>query len=46
MVAAYASGRITAAEATTAAYFRGRAVSQNKGKGAMLAFQVGVGAWC
>ena len=35
--AAYAAGRITAAESITAAYFRGQAVSQNKRKGAMLA---------
>lgn len=37
MAAAYASGHITAAEAITAAYFRGRAVSKNTQKGAMLA---------
>ncbi|RYP28272.1 hypothetical protein DL767_007292 [Monosporascus sp. MG133] len=37
MAAAYASGHITAAEAITAAYFRGQAVSKNKEKGAMLA---------
>ncbi|KAK3178717.1 Type I Iterative PKS [Lepraria neglecta] len=42
MAAAYASGHITAAEAITAAYFRGQAVSKNKRKGAMLA--VGLGA--
>lgn len=42
MAAAYASGYITAAEAITAAYFRGLAVSKNKRKGAMLA--VGLGA--
>lgn len=42
MAAAYASGHITAAEAITAAYFRGQAVSKNKKNGAMLA--VGVGA--
>ncbi|TGJ78773.1 hypothetical protein E0Z10_g9991 [Xylaria hypoxylon] len=42
MAAAYASGYITAAEAIAAAYFRGRAVSKNKRKGAMLA--VGLGA--
>ncbi|KAK2764515.1 Type I Iterative PKS [Arachnomyces sp. PD_36] len=37
MAAAYAAGRITSAEAITAAYFRGQAVSANKQKGAMLA---------
>jgi acyl transferase domain-containing protein len=37
MAAAYASGRMTAAESITAAYFRGQAVSQNKQKGSMLA---------
>lgn len=37
MAAAYASGRVTAAEAITAAIFRGRAVSKNTQKGAMLA---------
>ena len=42
MAAAYASGHITAAEAITAAYFRGEAVSRNKMNGAMLA--VGLGA--
>ncbi|KAI4282897.1 MAG: hypothetical protein L6R38_002591 [Xanthoria sp. 2 TBL-2021] len=42
MAAAYASGYITAAEAITAAYFRGQAVSKNKMDGAMLA--VGLGA--
>ncbi|KAK0671960.1 putative polyketide synthase [Cercophora samala] len=42
MAAAYASGHITAAEAITAAYFRGLAVSQNKAKGAMLAVGVGM----
>ncbi|KAI4098898.1 MAG: hypothetical protein LQ339_006204 [Xanthoria mediterranea] len=42
MAAAYASGHITAAEAITAAYFRGEAVSKNKMDGAMLA--VGLGA--
>ncbi|KAL8731365.1 MAG: hypothetical protein Q9166_003457 [cf. Caloplaca sp. 2 TL-2023] len=42
MAAAYASGYITAAEAITAAYFRGQAVSKNKRNGAMLA--VGLGA--
>ncbi|KAK4654427.1 Type I Iterative PKS [Podospora pseudocomata] len=44
MAAAYASGYITAAEAITAAYFRGLAVSQNKAKGAMLAVGVGMDA--
>lgn len=42
MGAAYAAGHLTAAEAVAAAYFRGRAVSMNKQKGAMLA--VGLGA--
>ncbi|KAK8064661.1 Prosolanapyrone synthase [Apiospora phragmitis] len=42
MAAAYASGRITAAEAIIAAYFRGQVVSKNQKKGAMLA--VGLGA--
>ncbi|KAK3936556.1 hypothetical protein QBC46DRAFT_461428 [Diplogelasinospora grovesii] len=42
MAATYASGHLTAAEAITAAYFRGQAVSKNKRKGAMLA--VGLGA--
>lgn len=37
MAAAYASGRLTAAEAITAAYYRGHVVSLNKKKGAMLA---------
>lgn len=37
MAAAYAGGYVTKAEAITAAYFRGQAVSQNKQKGAMLA---------
>ncbi|KAK4173766.1 putative polyketide synthase [Triangularia setosa] len=44
MAAAYASGHGTAAEAITAAYFRGLAVSQNKAKGAMLAVGMGVDA--
>ncbi|CEJ86573.1 hypothetical protein VHEMI04144 [[Torrubiella] hemipterigena] len=44
MAAAYASGRITAAEAITVAYLRGRAVSLNKRKGAMLAVGLGVEA--
>lgn len=37
MAAAYAAGRITAAEAIAAAYFRGQAVSKNVKKGVMLA---------
>ncbi|KAJ5152586.1 uncharacterized protein N7482_009064 [Penicillium canariense] len=37
MAAAYAAGRISAAESITAAYFRGQAVSLNKQRGAMLA---------
>ena len=41
IAAAYASGRITAAEAIVAAYFRGQAVSKNKQKGAMLAVDLG-----
>lgn len=41
MAAAYASGRITAAEAITAAYYRGYMVSFNKQKGAMLAVGFG-----
>ncbi|KAL7623513.1 hypothetical protein AAE478_007196 [Parahypoxylon ruwenzoriense] len=41
MAAAYAAGRITAAEAITAAYFRGQAVSKNKQNGAMLAVGLG-----
>ncbi|RYP57289.1 hypothetical protein DL769_009575 [Monosporascus sp. CRB-8-3] len=44
MAAAYASGYITAAEAITAAYFRGLAVSKNKAKGAMLAVGLGMDA--
>lgn len=43
MAAAYASGRITAAESIAAAYFRGQVVvSMNQKKGAML--DVGLGA--
>ncbi|KAI2818138.1 hypothetical protein CBS115989_5450 [Aspergillus niger] len=42
MAAAYAAGRITAAEAITIAYYRGYMVSFNQKKGAMLA--VGLGA--
>ena len=41
MAAAYAAGRITAAEAITAAYYRGYMVSFNKQKGAMLAAGIG-----
>ena len=41
MAAAYASGRITAAEAIVAAYFRGQAVSKNTQEGAMLAVGLG-----
>ncbi|KAI0382393.1 hypothetical protein F5Y04DRAFT_45601 [Hypomontagnella monticulosa] len=41
MAAAYASGRITAAEAIVAAYFRGQAVSKNEQTGAMLAVGLG-----
>lgn len=41
IAAAYASGRITAAEAIVAAYLRGRAVSRNEQKGAMLAVGLG-----
>ena len=41
MAAAYASGRITAAEAITVAYYRGYVVSLNKHKGAMLAVGFG-----
>ncbi|KAI4671141.1 Type I Iterative PKS [Alternaria novae-zelandiae] len=37
MAAAYAAGRITAAEAIAASFFRGQAVAQNKKKGVMLA---------
>ncbi|MCJ1431695.1 hypothetical protein MMC27_001050 [Xylographa pallens] len=37
MAASYSAGRTTAAEAITAAYFRGKAVSGNKQNGAMLA---------
>lgn len=39
--AAYASGRVTAAEAIVAAYFRGQAVARNKQKGVMLAVGLG-----
>lgn len=41
MAAAYAAGRITAAEAIVAAYFRGQAVSRNQQTGAMLAVGLG-----
>ncbi|KAK4641209.1 Polyketide synthase-like protein Preu9 [Podospora bellae-mahoneyi] len=41
IAAAYASGRITAAEAIVAAYLRGEAVSRNKQTGAMLAVGLG-----
>ncbi|KAI1854205.1 hypothetical protein JX266_001346 [Neoarthrinium moseri] len=41
MAAAYAAGRLTAAEAITAAYYRGYAVSSNKAKGAMIAVGLG-----
>lgn len=41
IAAAYASGRITAANAIVAAYFRGQAVSKNTQKGAMLAVGLG-----
>lgn len=37
MAAAYAAGRVSAAESITAAYYRGQAVSQNKQHGAMMA---------
>ena len=42
MAAAYAAGRITAAEAITAAYYRGYMVSFNKQEGAMLAVSLGL----
>ncbi|GAB1215367.1 Polyketide synthase-like protein Preu9 [Aspergillus terreus] len=41
IAAAYASGRITAAESIIAAYFRGQAVSKNTRQGAMLAVGLG-----
>ena len=41
IAAAYASGRITAADAIVTAYLRGQAVSRNKQKGAMLAVGLG-----
>lgn len=41
IAAAYASGRITAAEAIVTAYLRGQAVSRNEQKGAMLAVGLG-----
>ncbi|KAF3806818.1 Prosolanapyrone synthase [Colletotrichum gloeosporioides] len=42
IAAAYAAGRITAAEAIVAAYLRGQAVAKNSQKGAMLAVGLGV----
>jgi acyl transferase domain-containing protein len=42
MAAAYAAGRITAAEAIIAAYLRGQAVSKNTQKGSMLAVGLGL----
>ncbi|KAI2615596.1 hypothetical protein GGR54DRAFT_257903 [Hypoxylon sp. NC1633] len=42
IAAAYASGRITGAEAIVAAYLRGQAVSKNKHDGAMLAVGIGL----
>ncbi|KAF2806012.1 polyketide synthase [Mytilinidion resinicola] len=42
IAAAYAAGRITAAESIATAYFRGQTVSQNKQKGAMLAVGLGL----
>ncbi|XXG99911.1 hypothetical protein Hte_006252 [Hypoxylon texense] len=42
IAAAYASGRITAAEAIVAAYLRGKAVSKNKQNGGMLAVGMGL----
>ncbi|KAH7016593.1 hypothetical protein B0J12DRAFT_635736 [Macrophomina phaseolina] len=39
--AAYAAGRVTAAEAVVAAYFRGQAVSRNTQRGLMLAVGLG-----
>jgi acyl transferase domain-containing protein len=42
IAAAYASGRMTAAEAIVAAYYRGQAVSKNRQEGAMLAVGLGV----
>lgn len=41
IAAAYASGRITAAEAIVAAYLRGQAVSRNEQNGAMVAVGLG-----
>lgn len=43
IAAAYASGRITAAEAIVTAYLRGQVVSQNPRKGSMLAIGLGPG---
>lgn len=42
IAATYAAGRITAAQAIAAAYFRGQAVSKNKSKGLMLAVGLGL----
>lgn len=42
IAAAYASGRVTAAEAIIAAYQRGQAVAKNRKHGAMLAAGVGL----
>ncbi|KAK1595301.1 beta-ketoacyl synthase domain-containing protein [Colletotrichum navitas] len=42
IAAAYAAGRITAAEAIVAAYLRGQAVARNSQKGAMLAVGLGL----
>ncbi|KAF1955974.1 polyketide synthase [Byssothecium circinans] len=41
IAATYAAGRITAAQAIAAAYFRGQAVAKNKRKGLMLAVGLG-----
>ncbi|KAF2826264.1 polyketide synthase [Ophiobolus disseminans] len=42
MAAAYAAGRVTAAESIATAYFRGQTVLRNKQKGAMLAVGLGL----
>jgi acyl transferase domain-containing protein/NADPH:quinone reductase-like Zn-dependent oxidoreductase/SAM-dependent methyltransferase len=42
IAAAYAAGRINAAEAITTAYLRGQTVAQNKKQGAMLAVGLGL----
>lgn len=42
MAAAYASGHLTAAQAISAAYFRGQALIKNTRKGSMLAVGLGV----